>query len=138
MNLPQSLIAAGDGCCLTNDSTDKLIDLVILGPDQRRMGRHGGGTWSTASNWSGGSVPGGGGEDTAVFGPALSGGTAAVALDGSRSLSSLAFSTTGGASYVISPGTRHADPVDNGINSATLSNSGGNHTIAAPLCWAAT
>ena len=70
--------------------------------------------------------------DTAVFGPALSGGTATVALTGSRSLSSLAFSTTGaGASYVISGTSPLA--LGNGVNWATLSDSGGNHAIAAPI-----
>ena len=43
------------------------------------------------------------GQDTAVFGPVLTGGTAAtVTLDSSRSLSSLGFSATGGAQLRLS------------------------------------
>ena len=81
----------------------------------------------------------GSGQDTAVFGTALTSGTATVTLDSSRSLSSLGFSTTGGASYVISPsGSEHVDAGQHGRRAATISNSGGNHTIAAPISWAAT
>ena len=67
-----------------------------------QWGVNSGGTWSTATNWSGGNVPGVNPQDTAVFGTILTSGTANVVLDGNRSLSSLGFSTTGANSYVIS------------------------------------
>ena len=57
VNLPQSLIAAGDGCCLTNDATDKLIDLMISAQTNGVWAVGSSGTWSTASNWSGGLRP---------------------------------------------------------------------------------
>ena len=62
-------------------------------------------------------------------------GTATVTLDAGRSLSSLGFSTTGGASYTISPSTAStsltlANPT---TGTATISDSGGSHTIAAPI-----
>jgi autotransporter-associated beta strand protein len=93
--------------------------------DQRQRGVSG------TANWTGG-VPGNTG-DTAIFGAALTGGTATVTLDSSRSLSSLAFSTTGGASYVISPSNGSTLTIANTAGSATIGDSGGNHTIAAPI-----
>jgi autotransporter-associated beta strand protein len=93
---------------------------------------NGGGTWSGTANWSGGNVPGIL-QDTAVFGTALSGGTATVTLDASRSLSSIGFSTTAGASYAIGPSGTNTLTLSNPTGSATISNSGGNHTIAVPI-----
>ena len=43
---------------------------------QSQWGVNGSGTWSTASNWTGGIVPGGLAQDTADFGTALTSGTA--------------------------------------------------------------
>ena len=98
--------------------------------------RHG--LWSASGNWNGG-VPGTS-PDTAVFGNVLSGGTVAtVTLDGSHSLSKVGFSTTGGASYTISPTNGSTLTLANtGVLAATISNSGGNQTIAAPSFSAAT
>jgi uncharacterized protein YjbI with pentapeptide repeats len=58
-------------------------------------------TWNDSVNWTGGNVPGIC-QDTAVFGPALTD-TATITLNAGRSLSSLGFSTTTGASHVINP-----------------------------------
>ena len=66
---------------------------------------NGSGDWSGTANWANGYVPGAP-QDVAIFGTALTGGTATVTFSGSRSLSSLSFSTNGGASYVISPSAR--------------------------------
>jgi len=87
--------------------------------------------WSDSANWTGGKVPGIG-QDTAVFGSALTG-TATITLDTGRSLSSLGFSTTNGASYAISASGTATLTLDNLGGSATISNSGGNNTIAAPI-----
>ena len=79
-------------------------------------------------------MPGGHAQDTAVFGTALTSGTAAVTLDESRSLSSIGFNTTGGARYVISPTGASALILSNTDSAAaTISASGGNDTIAAPI-----
>ena len=96
---------------------------------------NGSGTWSGSGNWTGGIAPGGSPMDTAVFGNVLTGGTAAtVTLDSSMTLSALSFGTTGGASYVITPSNGSTLTLaDNAAGAATISNSGGNHTIAAPI-----
>ena len=88
-----------------------MIDLVIAGVTNGQWGVNSGGSWSTQTNWSGNNVPGGIPQDSTVFGTVLTSGTAYVALDASRSLSSLAFSTTGANSYVIARATAASDPV---------------------------
>ena len=113
-----------------------MIDLVISPSGSQTINgtwaTNGSGTWSTSGNWTGG-VPGSG-QDTAVFGTALTSGTATVTLDGSRSLASLGFSTTGGNSYVIAASGASTLTLANTLTStAALSNSGGNHAINAPI-----
>ena len=132
-SVPPSL--SGDKFTFINDAPDDLIELDIsAGLTNGQWGVNSGGTWSTVGNWSGGNVPGGNPQDAAVFGAVLTGGTANVVLDGNRSLSSLGFSTTGGASYAISASNGSALTLSNtGVAAATLSDSGGNHTIAAPI-----
>ena len=94
---------------------------------------NGSGVWSGPGNWTGGVSPDTG-QDTAVFGTVLTSGTANVTLENSISLSSLGFSTTGGASYIISASNGSALILSNtGGAAATISDSGGNHTIAAPV-----
>ena len=93
----------------------------------------GSGTWSGAANWTGGNVPGAP-QDTAVFGTALTSGTATVTLDTFVSLASLSFSTTGGASYVINPSSYASTLIlSNTAGPATISNSGGNNSIDVPI-----
>ena len=98
-----------------------------------QWGVNSGGTWSTATNWSGGNVPGFNPQDAAVFGTVLTSGTANVTLDSSRSLSSLGFSTTGTNSYAIAASNGSGLTLSNTGGAATISSSGGNHTIAAPI-----
>ncbi len=134
VNLPSGLAAAGDLPSLT--TSGNVIDLVISPSGSQAINgtwaTNGGGTWSGTANWTGG-VPGSG-QDTAVFGTVLTSGTATVTLDSSRSLASLGFSTTGADSYVISPSAGVALTLANTATStAALSNSGGNHTINAPI-----
>ncbi len=93
---------------------------------------NGGGTWGAAANWTSGNLPGAS-PDTALFSQVLTSGTASVTLDGSRSLSSLGFSTTGGASYAITPSNASTLTLSNTAGSATISVSGGNDTIAVPI-----
>ena len=95
-----------------------------------------GGTWSNTGNWTNGSVPGLGAQDTALFGTAVTSGTAAVTLDGNRSLSSLTFSPTGGAAYAISPsggGNFGLTFSNTGGAAATINNSSGNNTLAVAV-----
>ena len=94
---------------------------------------NGSGTWSNAANWSS-FVPGSNPQDRAVFGTVLSGGTATVTMDTNISLSSLSFCTVGGGSYVITPSSGSTLTLaypSNGL--ATISASGGNHTLAVPI-----
>ena len=111
-----------------------LVDLVVAPPLTNGVWNvSASGTWSAAGNWTAAGVPGLNPEDTAVFGTALTSGTAIVTLDSSRSLASLGFSTTGGASYVISASNGSTLTMSNTGGTATISDSGGNHTIAAPI-----
>ena len=107
---------------------------VATGPAVGTWAVNGSGTWSNQANWSGSNVPGLNPQDTAVFGTVLTSGTATVVLDGSRSLGNLGFSTTGANSYVISASNGSTLTLSNtGAAAATLSDSGGNHVIAAPV-----
>ena len=112
--------------------TGSALDLVIESLINGQWNTNGGGTWSGTANWTGG-VPGTGVADTAVFGTALTSGSATVTLDSSRSLASLGFSTTGGASYTINASGASTLTLANPAGSATISDSGGNHTINAPI-----
>ena len=108
-----------------------MIDLVITGATNGQWAVNSGGSWSTPGNWSGG-VPGSG-QDTAVFGTVLTSGTANVVLDSSRSLSGLGFNTTVANSYVISASNGSMLTLLSQTGTAALADSGGNHTIAAPI-----
>jgi autotransporter-associated beta strand protein len=92
---------------------------------------NGGGSWSTAGNWSGSLIPTAT-NDTALFGPALSSGAATVTLDGSHTLSGLAFNDTAG-SYSITTGTGGNLTLVATSGAVTLANSGGSHSISASL-----
>ncbi len=92
---------------------------------------NGGGLWSAEQNWTGSLVPQSP-QDTALFGAALTGGTAAVTLDIPVNLASLNFSATNGASYVIEPSVSGSLTLSNTAGPATIGNSGSN-TIAAPI-----
>ncbi len=92
----------------------KVALTISAAPINGQWATNGSGTWSNSANWSGGNVPGAP-QDTAVFGTALTSGTATVTLDTFVSLASLSFSPSGGASYVISPSVReHVDLVEHG------------------------
>ena len=94
-----------------------------------------GGSWNTAANWQGSNVPTSSG-DTATFGDVIGRAAAVVTLDGACTLSTLAFSTTGGGSYTIGRGsgdTTGALTLSNAAAAATVSISGGSQTLAVPI-----
>ena len=119
-----------------NFAIDGLTIATTSGATNAQWTTNGSGVWGGPGNWSG-NVPPDTGQDAAVFGTALSSGTANVTLQNSVSLSSLGFSTTGGASYIIGATNGSVLILSNsGGAAATLSDSGGNHTITAPVVLA--
>ena len=98
---------------------------------------NGGGSWTDFSKWTTlGGVPGIDGApsagDTALFGAALSAGSATVSLNGaSPHVSSLTFSTT--AKYTVAQGTGGTLNLDAGAGTATIAVLAGNHAIASPV-----
>ncbi len=93
---------------------------------------NGSGTWSGTANWTGGKVPGAP-QDTADFGSAVTSSTATVTLDNVVSLASFAFSASGGKSYLFNPSYACALILSNTAGPATISDGGGNNTIAVPI-----
>ena len=127
-SVPSSI--ASDSFSFTTSGND--LDLVISAKIVSGQWKtNGSGTWSTTGNWTGG-VPGSG-QDTAVFGSVLTTGAATVTLDSSRSLSSLGFSTTGANSYTLNAAGGSTLTMANLVGPATISDSGGNHTVAVPV-----
>ena len=131
VNLPGNVAAAGDVVQLHHGRQrdrprDHGRDQWAVGRQQRRDVEH-------SNQLVRQQRPRGNPQDTAVFGTVLTSGTACVALDASRSLSSLGFSTTGANSYVISASNGSVLTLAGTGGAATLSDSGGNHTIAAPI-----
>ena len=119
-------------------ASGNVLDLTISAAPSVVAGvwQTGSGSWSTAGNWSGNQAPGGHSGDTAVFGTvATSGGT--VTLDSSQSVASLGFGNAGGASFTIGASNGAVLTLANTNGTATISNSGGSHTIAAPIVLAA-
>ena len=91
----------------------------------------GGGSWSLPGNWNGNQVPGGSTPDTVTFGNAIGSSTATVTLDGNWAVGSLTFNTSGGGSYTIACSA--GDTTSTLMLTGSVTNSGGNHTIAAPV-----
>ena len=85
---------------------------LTLPPANVTWSHAGSGSWNSPGNWDGNSVPGSNAQDTAIFGTVIGSTTATVTLDGSWTIASLTFSTTGGGSYVISrsAGDTHQHP----------------------------
>ncbi len=109
---------------------------LTLPPANVTWGQTGGGSWNNIGNWAGNIVPGTNAKDTAKLGTAIGSSMATVTLDGSWTIASLGFNTTGGGSYVIS---RSAGDSTSALTltgtgaSFSLTDSGGNQTIAAPV-----
>ena len=93
-----------------------------------------GGTWDLDSNWTPFAPYANG--DIANFLGAVPSGTANVTLDGNRTAGALNFNNSG-ATYVIAQGSGGTLTMNNGLSSPTITNSGGSHTISAPLALAA-
>ena len=90
--------------------------------------------WQEPSNWSG--VPGASPLQTAIFGPVLSGGSAAVTLDGCPTIAGLVFSPSTGGSYTLcrAAGDSTSFLTLTGTGTTfTLANSSGNNTLAVPV-----
>ena len=90
-----------------------------------------GGSWNLPGNWNGNKVPGGSAPDTVAFGNVIGSSTATVTLDGSWAVGSLTFNTSGGGSYTIACSA--GDTTSTLMLTGSVTNSGGNHTIAAPV-----
>jgi autotransporter-associated beta strand protein len=88
----------------------------------------GGGSWTTAADWSNGVVPGGAGSSI-VFASATTAST--VTLDGHYSAGTITFNST--YSYNIAPGTGGVLTLDNGTSQAVITSYGGSQTISAPV-----
>jgi autotransporter-associated beta strand protein len=89
----------------------------------------GGGSWSTASNWTS-SVPDGAGQ-TASFGPSIRG-PATITLDGDKTVGTLQFDSFAN-SYTITSGTGGSLVLDGGAGLAMLEAYSGFYTIASPV-----
>jgi autotransporter-associated beta strand protein len=89
-------------------------------------------SWTNGGNWAGSLVPTTTG-DTALFGPALTSGTASVTMDGNHTLSALAFSNTNGSYSIVAGSGGTLTLANTGSAAATISNSGGSHSIGAPV-----
>ena len=115
--------------------TSGTIDLTFSttsAPITGQWAVNGGGDWSSPASWFGGYIPGAP-QDTAVFGAVLTAGTAAVNLDIPVSLAGLAFSPSGGASYLITSASSIGLTLSNTAGPATLSISTGTNEIAVPI-----
>jgi autotransporter-associated beta strand protein len=96
----------------------------------------GGGSWVTGTNWNWNRAPKNLG-DIATLGNAIAGASAALTLDGNRTISSLTFNNTSGGSYTISPGTSIPSSklilANQGSSAATVTVAAGNHSITSPV-----
>ncbi len=91
-----------------------------------------GGSWNTASNWTGG-VPNGGG-DTASFTTALTA-NRNITLDGNKTIGGATFNSAVG-SYSISSGSGGTLTLGNGTNNALVFVLAGSHSVTAPVTLA--
>ena len=128
--------SSGLGTTILGSQTISVTGNVYSG--QGVWNTNGGGSWTDFSKWTTlGGVPGIDGTlsagDTALFGSALSTGSAAISLSGaSPHVSSLTFNST--ASYTISQGTGGGIlNLDAGAGTASVIVTSGNHAITAPI-----
>ena len=76
-------------------------------------------------------MPGGSTPDTVTFGNVIGSSTVTVNLDGTWAVGSLTFNTSSGGSYTISRSA--GDTMSTLMLTDSVTNSGGNHTIAVPV-----
>jgi len=91
------------------------------------------GIWGTSTNWNPSSVPGVGA--TVTFGPSVSSGTAAVALNGAAPvLSNLVFSNSNASYWILQgTGTTGLTLTGTGSNPAAITVVSGTHWVQAPI-----
>ncbi len=87
-----------------------------------------GGNWTTLGNWTGAPPQTAG--DTANFTTPLTS-PSAITLDGSESIATLNFNSA--QPYTIVQGGSSTLTLDNGASAASITDSGGSHTISAPI-----
>jgi fibronectin-binding autotransporter adhesin len=87
------------------------------------------GSWNNSTNWSNGYVPTLAGDSANFSGATV---TSTVTLDGAHSVGTLSFSDSS-ASYVIAAGSGGTLTLDNGSNTAAVTDYAGAHTISAPV-----
>ena len=128
--------ASFSGDTFSFTATNNVIDLVISASVSVINGQwatNGGGTWSGTANWTGGNVPGNRpGHRRLRHGPDQRHGHVDPRRQPQPQQPRLQHH--GGEQLRDQPEQRqHVDPVQHRRGSATISNSGGNHTIAAPI-----
>jgi Endonuclease/Exonuclease/phosphatase family len=89
----------------------------------------GSGSWSTLTNWAVSAAAQQAGEAANFLNSNSS--PATVTLDGNWTVGSINFNSSN--SYTIAPGTGGTLAMNNGVNSAAITDSVGNHSITAPL-----
>jgi uncharacterized repeat protein (TIGR03803 family)/autotransporter-associated beta strand protein len=111
--------------------SDGTVFALTLPTSTLAWANSGGGSWNLPGNWNGNQVPGGSAPDTVAFGNVIGSRTATVTLDGNWAVGSLTFNTSGGGSYTITGSA--GDTTSTLMLTGSLTNSGGSHTIAAPV-----
>ncbi len=112
--------------------TNITLQITGLG-DLATWNVNGGGTWNLAGNWNPTSVPNSAASGASFGNSTTAPGTAIITLDGNRTVGSLAFNNTNGASYSIQSGSGGNLILDNLAASATIGDGNGNHTVAADV-----
>jgi hypothetical protein len=89
----------------------------------------GSGTWNTAANWSNGTIPQQ--AQLPIYFPNSITSPTTVTLNAAWTVGAINFTSSN--SYTLAAGTGGRITLDNGTNAATITNTGGSHTISAPL-----
>ena len=121
----------GGNLSLNGGNGDGTVFAMTLPTSALAWANSGGGSWALPGNWNGNKVPGGSTPDTVAFGNVIGSRTATVTLDGNWAVGSLTFNTSGGGSYTIACSA--GDTTSTLMLTGSVTNSGGNHTIASPV-----
>jgi autotransporter-associated beta strand protein len=105
-----------------------LISFFVPGQTVGTWAAAHGGSWTTLANWTGAPPQTAG--DTANFTTPLAA-PSTITLDANQSIGTLNFNST--QPYTIAQGTGSTLTLDNGTSSASITDSGGSHTISAPI-----
>jgi endonuclease/exonuclease/phosphatase family metal-dependent hydrolase len=104
---------------------------IVANPDQATWNLSTGGAWGTGGNWVSSILPQFQGQTVNFTAPLSSSST--VTLSANWTVGNVNFASSNANSYTIAPGTSGQLILDNGANSANITNSGGTHFISAPL-----